>query len=384
MGAEDDRPPSPDQRAEPPTIPAPVSGRSAALTVIATVLAIYFLQWAQELLIPIVLAILLSFVFAPFVSLLQRLWIPRLAASGLVIVLFTAVAGVAVWTVSDDAIHVVEDLPAAARQLRENLRVARGTGADGTLEKVQQAATELEKTASEAAPASRLSRGVQRVEIVEPPFRARDYLWWGGMGLVGFGGQLVMILFLTYFLLASGDLYRRKLVRIAGPTLSQRKVTVQIMNEISEQVGRFLITLLATSLIVATATAAVLWWLGLEAWLFWGIASGILNTIPYFGPIIVSSALAVVGFLEFGTLGQAAAVSGSAFVITALEGWLLTPALVGKAASMNPAAVFVGLLFWGWVWGLWGVILAVPLLMLTKSICDHVEDLNAIGELLGE
>jgi predicted PurR-regulated permease PerM len=376
--------PEPKPPDEQPTTPLPAGPGHAALTVVASVLGIYFLQWAQELLIPIVLAILISFVFAPFVTLLTRLWVPRLAASALVIVLVAFTAGLAVWAVSDDAIAVVEDLPAAARQLRETLRTSR-RGADNALEKVERAATELEKTAAAAAPSTtRPTGGVQRVQIEEPTFRARDYLWWGGMGLVGFGGQLVMILFLSYFLLASGDLYRRKLVKIAGPRLSQRKVTLQIMNDISAQVGRFLLTLLATSLIVAAVTSAALAWLGLEGWLFWGMAAGVLNTIPYFGPVIVSSALAVVAFLQFGTLGQTAAVSGVAFVITSIEGWLLTPALMGRAASMNPAAVFVGLLFWGWVWGLWGVVLAVPMLMLTKSICDHVEDFNAVGELLGE
>jgi predicted PurR-regulated permease PerM len=370
---------------EQPTVKLPVSGRSAALTVVATVLSIYFLQWAQELLIPIVLAILISFIVNPLVTLLTRLRIPRAASAAVVIVLFAAGTGTALSAISDDVIAVVEDLPAAARRVRETLRTTRRGADDGALEKVQKAATELEKTAAAAAPApSRPTGGVQQVEVVEPAFRARDYLWWGGMGLVGFGGQLVMILFLSYFLLASGDLYRRKLVKIAGPTLSQRKITVQIMDDISAQVGRFLLTLLATSAVVAAATAAVLAWLGLEEWLFWGITAGILNTIPYFGPVIVSAALTVVAFLQFGTLGQTAAVAGSAFAITSVEGWLLTPALMGKAASMNPAAVFVGLLFWGWVWGLWGVVLAVPMLMLIKSICDHVEDFHAVGELLGE
>jgi predicted PurR-regulated permease PerM len=369
---------------EQPSVNLPVSGRSAAITVITAILSIYFLQWAQELLIPIVLAVLISSVLTPFVAAFTRARIPQAVASALVIVLFASGLGIAVWAVSDDAIGVVEDLPAAAQRLRQTLRSTR-RGPEGTLEKVEEAAKALEKTADEAAPPpGRSAGGVQRVEVVEPAFRARDYLWWGGMGLVGFGGQLVMILFLSYFLLASGDLYRRKLVKIAGPTLSQRKVTVQIMNDISAQVGRFLLALLLTSAVVAAATSVALAWLGLDGWLFWGIASGVLNTIPYFGPIIVSSALAVAGFLQFGTFGQTAAVTGAAFAITSLEGWLLTPALMGRAARMNPAAVFVGLLFWGWVWGLWGVVLAVPMLMLVKTICDHVEDFRAIGELLGD
>ena len=184
--------------------------------------------------------------------------------------------------------------------------------------------------------------------------------------------------------MSSGDLYKRKLVRIAGPTLSHRKVTVQILDDISQQIARFLVTQIATSAVVGALTAVALWWLGLDSWLFWGVMAGILNSIPYFGPVIVSAALAVVAFLQFGTLSRTLAVAGIAFVITSLEGFLITPALMGKAARMNPGAIFVGLLFWGWIWGMWGVILAVPMMMLIKSICDHVEDFSAVGEILGD
>jgi predicted PurR-regulated permease PerM len=360
----------------------PVSARSGALTILATVLGIYFLQWSQQLLIPVFLAILIAFALAPIVNAFSRiLW--RTMASALAIVLTTAAIGTGVWAVSDDAAAVVRDVPEAARKVRTLVRQHR-SARGGTLQQVQKAANEIERTANEAAPDSRTQSDIQRVQVVSPAFNASDYLWWGGMGIVGFLGQLVMILFLTYFLLASGDLYKRKLVRIAGPTLSHRKVTVQILDDISEQIGRFLITQVATSAAVGALTSVALWWLGLDSWLFWGIMAGILNSIPYFGPVIVSAALAVVAFLQFGTLGRTLAVTGSAFAITSLEGFLITPALMGKAARMNPAAVFVGLLFWGWIWGMWGVILAVPMMMLIKSVCDHVEDFSAVGELLGE
>ena len=360
----------------------PVSARSGTLTILATVLAIYFLQWAQQLLIPVFLAILIAFALTPIVNTFSRiLW--RTVASALAIVLTTAAIGVGVWAVSDDAAAVVRDVPEAARKVRTLVRQHR-SARGGTLQQVQVAATEIERTANEAAPDSRAPSDIQRVQVVNPAFKASDYLWWGGMGIVGFLGQLVMILFLTYFLLASGDLYKRKLVRIAGPTLSQRKVTVQILDDISEQIGRFLIPQVATSAAVGALTSIALWWLGLDSWLFWGIMAGVLNSIPYFGPVIVSAALAVVAFLQFGTPGRTLAVTGSAFAITSLEGFLITPALMGKAARMNPAAIFVGLLFWGWIWGMWGVILAVPMMMLIKSVCDHIEDFSAVGELLGD
>lgn len=366
------------------TAPLPISPRNAALTIIAAVLAVYFLQFAQQLLIPVVLAILLAFALTPVVNVFSRVLVWRSVAAALAIVLASGLLGVGIWAVTDDAIRVVQDLPEAARKARRLVRQHR-RDEGGTLQQVQQAASELERTANEAAPpAARPRTDVQRVQVVEPAFKAGDYLWWGSMGVVGFLGQLVMILFLAYFLLASGDLYKRKLVKIAGPTLSRRKVTVQILDDISSQIGRFLITQVATSALVGVLTALALWALGLEGWLFWGAMAGILNSIPYFGPVIVSSALAVIAFLQFGTLGRPAAVAGAAFAITSLEGFLITPALMGRAARMNPAAIFVGLLFWGWIWGMWGVILAVPMMMLIKSFCDHVEDCTAVSELLGE
>lgn len=361
----------------------PVSARSGAVMIIATVLAIYFLQWAQQLLIPVVLAVLIAFALTPAVNMFSRvIW--RAVASALAIVLATAALGLGVWAVTDDAIAVVRDVPEAARRVRTLVRQHRDSSS-GTFQQVQRAATEIERTANAAAPVQpRTEDGIQRVEVVSPPFKASDYLWGGGMGIVGFLGQLVMIFFLAYFLLSSGDLYKRKLVRIAGPTLSHRKVTVKILDDISEQIARFLVTQIATSAVVGALTATALWWLGLNSWLFWGIIAGILNSIPYFGPVIVSAALAVVAFLQFGTISRTLAVTGTAFAITSIEGFLITPALMGKAASMNPAAVFVGLLFWGWIWGMWGVVLAVPMMMLIKSVCDHVEDFNAVGELLGD
>ena len=135
---------------------------------------------------------------------------------------------------------------------------------------------------------------------------------------------------------------------------------------------------------VALVTGAVLWWLGVQQAVFWGIAAGVLNSVPYFGPVIVTVALGTVAFAQFGTASMALTVSGSALLITTLEGWLLTPSLMGRAAQMNQVAVFVGLIFWSWIWGVWGILLAVPMMMLVKSVCDHVDDLKPIGDFLGE
>jgi predicted PurR-regulated permease PerM len=248
---------------------------------------------------------------------------------------------------------------------------------------VQRAATELERAASAAAPPPPPT-GVQRVQVEPPPFNVGDYVVWGSIGIATALGQLVLILFLVYFLLASGDLYRRKLVKIAGPSLTAKKITVQILLEIDRQIERFLLVQVFTSTVVAVATWAAFRTLGLQQPGVWGVLAGVFNSIPYFGPVLVSGGTAVVAFLQFGTIEMTLLVSGISLVITSLEGFLLTPWLTSRAARMNAVAIFVGLLFWGWVWNLWGMLLAVPMLMVIKVFCDHVEDFNAFGELLGE
>ncbi|MDQ3211191.1 MAG: AI-2E family transporter, partial [Acidobacteriota bacterium] len=168
------------------------------------------------------------------------------------------------------------------------------------------------------------------------------------------------------------------------PTLTHKKITVQILDDINLQIASFMRVQVLTSFIVAVATGLALWWFGVEQFVVWGLLAGIFNSIPYLGPVAVTGGLAVVAFMQFDDLWKTAYVCGVAFTITSLEGFLLTPMLMSRAAQMNPVAIFVGLLFWSWVWGVWGAVLAVPMLMMLKAICDHVEDLQPIGELLGE
>jgi predicted PurR-regulated permease PerM len=250
------------------------------------------------------------------------------------------------------------------------------------IQQVQRAATELEKAASAAAPPP--SSGVPRVQVEAAPFSVTDYLLWGSIGVAAAVGQLVLILFLAYFLLASGDLYRRKMVKIVGPSLSKKKVTVQILSEIDRQIEMFLLVQVFTSTVVAVGTWLAFRALGVNQAAVWGILAGVFNSIPYFGPVLVTGGTAVVAFLQFGTVNMAVLVSGVSLLITSLEGFLLTPWLTSRAASMNAVAIFVGLLFWGWVWNVWGMLLAVPMLMVIKTVCDHVEDFKSVGELLGE
>src|SRR5262249_49848843 len=215
------------------------------------------------------------------------------------------------------------------------------------------------KADNRAATRSRAPWGVTGVQVGPPPFNISDYLLSGSIGIVAAMGQVLLVLFLVYFLLASGDLYRRKLVKIAGPSLTQKKITVQILADIDRQIELFLLVQLLTSGLVAVTTWLAFRWIGLEQPAVWGLMAGGFNSIPYFGPFVVAAVTAAVGLMQFGSVRMALVVSLVSLVITSLEGFILTPWLTSRAARMNAVAIFVGLLFWGWVWNVWGMLLAV-------------------------
>ena len=356
--------------------------RSIALVVTASAAAIALLYWAREVFIPIVLSVLMSYALEPIVSAFMRLRLPRVVAALLVMVLFTGSVMYAGYALSDDAAAMVASVPEAAAKLRLALR--HNNAKPGTIQQVQQAANEIQRAADEAAARNPVGAGVQRVQIEAPAIDVRGYLMWGSASAIAFAGQATLVLFFVFFLLASGDLVKRKLVTLAGPSLERRKITVQILNEVDAQIERFLLLRIAASSIVGVATWLAFRWMGVNHPAMWGVTAGVFNTIPYFGPVMVAGATAVAGFLQFGTMTMAIYVAGVSVAITSLEGWLLTPWLTSRATRTNEVAMFIGLIFWSFVWGIWGTLLAVPMLGVVKAFCDRIEDLKPIGELLGE
>jgi predicted PurR-regulated permease PerM len=367
---------------EAPTVSSPIGVRNLSLTILAVIAVTFTLRQAQDFLIPLVLSVLVSYALDPIVTWLAARRLPRALAAALVILALTGGVGFGLYGLRDQAAQIIDRLPRAAQQMRGVL--ARHQNGESTIGQVQKAADAIERTATQASTPTPAPRGVMRVQIEEPPLRVREYLYWGSAGALALLGQLVAVLFLVYFQLVSGDLFKRKLVRISGPTLTRKKVTVQILDEINLQIERFLLVQLFTSAVVGFASWLAFWWLGLEQAAVWALMAGVFNSIPYFGPVVVTGGVFVVGFLQWGTLEMALAVAGAALVITSLEGFLLTPWLTSRAASMNAVAIFIGLLFWSWVWGVWGTLLAVPMLMVVKAVADRVEDLHPVSELLGD
>ena len=367
-----------------PDEPAPpLDVRNVGLTILGTTALIVLLKYMQQVFIPFVLSGLIFYALDPLVDAMQRWRIPRAIGAALVLVTVVGGAGIGAYQLSDEALVLVEQLPTAARKLRTALRPSPG-GRPGALGRVQQAATELDKTAAEATTSAAAPRGVVRVQVEEPGLRATDFIWRGSLGMLTAASQGIMVLFLAYFLLVADDLFKRKLIVHLGDTLSKKKITVQILDQIGSRIERFLLVQIFTSAVVAVATGLALWGLGVEQAVVWGLAAGLFNSIPYFGPVIVTAGLAIIAFMQFGTLQMMTVVAGTALLITTLEGWLLTPMLLGRAAQMNQVAVFAGLLFWSWLWGVWGLLLAVPMMMVIKTTCDHVEDLRPVADLLSD
>jgi predicted PurR-regulated permease PerM len=359
----------------------PVDIRSASLALLAVLASLFTLSWAKAVCVPILLGLMASYALTPVVDCLERWRVPRVMASALLLI--GIVSGIA-WTgyrLSDDAAELIASLPEVAHKLRQSIQrpAANGAKPANTIDKVQQAASELEKT-TDVGSVGR--RGVTRVQVEKPKFDIQDHLWTGTIGLVTLVGQATMVLFLTFFLLASGSTFRRKMVRIAGPTFSEKKLTIQALDEITEQIQRYLLVQVFTSLLVGVATWLCFLLIGVQHAAVWGLIAGILNFVPYIGSLVVTGASAAVGLMQFGSIETALLIAGVSLGLHTLSGYVLTPWLTSRTSRMNAVTVFVGVLAWGWLWGVWGLLLGVPILMAVKAVCDRIDNLKPLGELL--
>jgi predicted PurR-regulated permease PerM len=357
--------------------------RSLALKVLAALAVLAVLRWASAFFIPVMLGFVFFYALAPIVDAMAKARVPRAAGAGILISLILWGLGAMVYSLTDDANQLINTLPDAAERIGDAIR-KRSTAQASPLETVQKAAAELERAATQAEPTPPpRTPGVQRVIVEKPRFNIADHLWSGTVGLVALIGQIVVVAFLTYFLLVSGDTFRRKLVKIAGPGFTEKKLTVQALDEINAQIQRYLLVQLLASVLVGVATTLVLAFVGLEHAAVWGVAAAVLNLVPYVGSIVVTVGAALVAFLQFGEVEPALAVFGASLLINTLEGYLLVPWLTSRANRMNAVAVFIGVLAWGWLWGVWGLLLGIPIMTVIKAVCDRVEDLKPVGELLG-
>lgn len=346
---------------------------------LAVVAVVGMLWWAQAVMIPLVLSMLISYALEPLVARLESWRLPRALGVPLVMTILLAAGVTGVYGLAGEAASFIERLPAGAHVVATTIQRAT-RGAPGPVTRVQQAAAEIEN-ATTAATKKPSRDGVTAVRIEEPTFKWSNWLWQGSHGALEFSGQLIAVVCLVYFLLAAGDLYKRKLVRMV-PTLADRKITVGILDEIDRQIERFLVARVVISAVVGLAVWLSFRMLGVEEAGVWGVLASVFYAIPILGPTVMVIGAALAAFVQFGTLQMAAAVGGVSLVIGILEGNVLTPWLMSRAGDMNAGAVFVSLMFWGWLWGVWGLLLAVPITAALKAACERIPEFQSWAELL--
>jgi predicted PurR-regulated permease PerM len=344
---------------------------------IAVVVVVAAARVAEPFLVPVVAGILLSYALRPVVTLLERGRVPRLAAAALVMsVLVGLLSGIG-YAISDDVSAAVAELPGAARKLR--VAVTQSSAQPGPMTHVKEAAKELDRAAAEAA-------GAKTAPAPPPDHVASEvqtFVEAQYAKVMSIMTEIVFALLLAFFLLASGDTFRRKVAKLAGESLARRRVTVEVLNEIDSQVQRYLWTLLAVNTLIALATWGALAVLGLPNAGMWGAITGVLHVIPYAGAAVATFGIGVAMFLHSGSIASSVVAMSAVVAIATLLGIVYLSWLQGRASSMNAVAVFVGVLFFGWLWGGWGLLLGLPILAVLKSISDRVESMRPVSELLG-
>jgi predicted PurR-regulated permease PerM len=365
----------PSAAADKPAVIPEMPTEITATHIIALILSLAACRYAGGFLAPMLMAVLAAMALAPLVRVLSRA-LPRWVASALVVVAIAGAVGFTAWTLSDEVAAFSRRVPSLLREVRTAIQSS--SPRQGLLRQLQQAVSELEQTTSATKPTD-----ATPVTIVEPVDVQRQMMAYARSG-AGYLSQVILLMFLVYFLLASGEMFKQKFVRLSGERLSQRKVTVQMIDEIIDQIGQFVFYQFWSGLLVGLLTWGAFAWLGMRYAGLWGVAAGVMNCIPYFGPTIIMLASAGAAVMQFRSAPEVAMVAGVSVAITSLEGFLLAPIALGRAASVNSVAVFVSVMFWGWMWGAVGLVLAVPLLMIVKTVSDHVESLSSLSELLGE
>ena len=364
-----------------PRLPSHVDARGVSLAILATLALVFSLQWAQRFFIPLLFGIFIAYTLNPFVNWLKLLRIPRFF--GTCIVMLTILCGVAFAanTLQDEFQSILNGLPAATQKISRALKKTQGSQ-PSTMQQMQAAATEFERATNQVTGARPPARKIAGFE--QSAFRVSNWLWAGSLSAAEFIGQATMVIFLVFFLLLSGDTFKRKLVKLSGPSMARRKIAVHILDNINTSIQNYMFMLLVTNLLLAVATWLALRWIGLENAGAWAVAAGLLHIIPYFGPLLTMIAIGLSAYMQFESLSMVLLVSGASLAIATVIGTFVTTWMTGRIAKMNTAAVFVGLLFWGWLWGIWGLLLGIPIIVIVKVISEHIEGLHPVAELLGE
>ena len=361
----------------------PSNARGLSLGLLAVLASILALSWAQTFLIPLLVGILIAYTLNPLVEGLASIRIHRAAGTLIVLAGVGGAIGFGTYSLRGEMQTIIDQLPEAATRFTAGLARARTSQVDN-LKTIQEAAATVQKATSPvtADPGARHPTATH-VIVDKPQFRLADFLWRNSLGAIGALGQAAMVVFLVVFLLLGGNTFKRKIVRLSGPALSRRKTAIRILDGVNGSVQRYMFMLLATNVLVGLLSWTAFRWIGLENAGAWAVVAGLLHIVPYLGPAITAGATAMAAFMQFDSFSLAILVSGATLAIATLVGTFVTTWMTGRLARMNPTAVFVSLLFWGWLWGIWGMLLSVPIVMIIMVVSRHVERLHPVADLLG-
>ncbi len=345
----------------------PVGVRSAALTGLFVLAVFYTLYFARLFLLPLVLAVLFDLLLSPLVRGLVRLRLPQAAAAGLVVLALLAVTAGAVYLLLDPAMEWMDRAPASLHRLERKLERLRRP-----VEQVNRATEEVQKLTKVDPQGGRQQVAVQEESLSSALFdRTQEIL----------AGAAVVVA-LLYFLLASGDLFLRKLIRVL-PTMDDKKRAVDIARQLQGDISVYLSTITLINVCLGLAVGSAMWLLGMPNPALWGVLATVLNFVPYLGAVVGIAILAVVAALTFEAPLEILLPPLVYFLLTASEGYFITPMILGRRLTLNPVMILLGLIFWGWMWGIPGAVLAVPMLASFKIFCDHIGPLGPLGEFLG-
>jgi predicted PurR-regulated permease PerM len=362
----------------------PIDVRSASLAILAALGTVFFVRWASPVLIPIVTAMVFSYALTPVVRWIEkRLRVPKVVGAALTIGSILLALGYGLAVLQPQALDVLDIVPRAVQKLTRALR-GNPNDAASAVDKMKKAATELERAANEATKPSVPSPVLSASAAVpaDANFKFNEYMLMGTASVITGAGQFFVVICLVYFLLVTGDAFRRTLVRVSGDTLTKKKITVQILDEIDTQIQRYLLVQLGTSVLLGVATWAIFASMGLKDAVIWGCVGGLLHLVPYVGPTAFVAVTTLVAYVELASVRQVVIVVASVLCSIGLIGVLLVPWLTQKIGKIKAVVVFVALLVWGWLWGVWGLLLGVPIVMAINAVCERVDELHLISEFL--
>ena len=345
----------------------PFNVRSIAINGLFLLAVFYTIYFVRSLLLPLVLALLLSYLLRPIVRGLAKLKIPPLIGGALLLISLFGALGYGASFLAAPAAGWIDKAPYSLQQLQERL-----TPFKKPIAQVAQASGAIEKlTTTEAAPAKTPTVEVKQHPITDRLFANTSEL------LV----STLTVIILLYFLLAYHEVFLAKLIKLM-PTLSDKKRAVTIAHEIEAQISRYLFTITLINLCLGIAVGTAVGFLGLSNPMMWGVLVALLNFIPYLGALTGIFCMLLGALLSFDSLGFALIFPATYLALATIEGNFITPFVMGRSLTLNPVLVLLSLMFWGWMWGIVGILLAVPILATFKIFCTHLKPMEPLAEFM--